>query len=117
MDIFRLMARVMLTVALFTTMPEEMMAKCRVVVAQRTRVVVRPGRDRLAREDNETIRRNEECRQRSGAGGGLQRADAERGDFSVACICKWQEGALRADGGRGGDQNGEVAFVLSQVEG
>lgn len=124
---FRLMAKVMLTVVLFTAMPKEMMAKRRVVVAQRTRVVVRPGhpigrvatrtvivraarrvvairgpvvflppvmwatrtvtlpgRDRLAREDSETIRRNEECRQRSGAGGGFQRADSERGDLSVA---------------------------------
>ena len=101
---FRLMAKVMLTVALFTAMPEEMMAKRRVVLrpghpigraatrtvivraARRvvaisgrvvfqppvmwaTRTVTLPGRDRLAWEDSETMRRNEECRQRSGAGG------------------------------------------------
>ncbi len=100
---FRMMATLMLTVGLFMAVPEEMMAKRRVVVAQRTRVVVRPGhpigrvatrtvivrparrvvairgpviflppvvwgmravtlpgRDRLAWEDSETIRRNED---------------------------------------------------------
>jgi len=99
----RLLASAMLATALFMAVPDEMMAKRRVVVAQRTRVVVRPGhpigrvatrmvivrparrvvalrgpvvflppvvwgiravtlpgRDRLAWEDSETIRRNED---------------------------------------------------------
>jgi len=99
----RLLASAMLATALFMAVPDEMMAKRRVVVAQRTRVVVRPGhpigrvatrmvivrpvrrvaairgpvvflppvvwgmraatlpaRDRLAWEDSQTIRRNED---------------------------------------------------------